>query len=238
MNNAIALEFKNAWEAFCVQHLRTNVLGRANPDTEVHFMSMAYATNWESYQQSLQHIKATQTPDIYKYIEAIPPNRYARMAMPVSRFGRMSSNTVEAVNGQLVELRQKPIIELLEGIWDKQMGLYVRRRQEAAACHTVSQFPWTPTASAWLIDQQKQSKSFRVNLSEQTTAFIEAKVYNATSSQADGAQCLVYLDIARHTGRCSCLEFQDMLMPCRHAQKVLVSQGLDFRRWASAVKYP
>ena len=201
-----------------------------NAATETLFMAMAYATDWYSFNAALSKIKDNQTPKVYDYVKALDPVRYARIAIKASRYGRETSNTVEATNGQLVELRGRPIVELLEGIWDKQMASYSKRAGEAVQWTSTSRFPWTPRAIDWLKKEQLLCSKYRSTVSSRSENEIIAKVVNRTSSLVDNVQREVRLSLAENTGECTCLDFQDRRMPCRHAQKVLAELGLDFKR--------
>jgi hypothetical protein len=98
------------------------VLANTNADAERAFVSKPCATDWYGSNEVLAGIKTTQTPEVHDYVKKISADWYARIGVPVSRIGRETSNNVDEVSVQLVELQQKPIIELLEVISDKADG--------------------------------------------------------------------------------------------------------------------
>lgn len=158
---------------------------------------MAYADSWSAFNCAIQQ---TQTPKVFGYVNSLPADRYACLAVKTSRYGHESSNTVETMNGQLVELRERPIIELLEGIWDKQMKHFERRHQEALLWPSQSRFPFTPQAIKWFAVQQQASNKYRMVLSSQDSSLVPAKVTLRTSSLVDAAQQEVNISLQHLTG--------------------------------------
>lgn len=226
MTNAISSTFRRAYECFCVQHIKENVKTNVNANVAARFISMAYADTGDQYISILRSVRDDFNEKAHEYLGKLPPNRFARFAVPVSRFGHESSNTVESVNGQLREQREKPILKLLEGIWDRQIQHCVKYELTARQHAETSRFPFTPRACAFLADEQEASCTYRVIPQTREENLIVAKVVSSVSS--DARQRIVRLWPKERRGECTCLVFQDMHMPCRHAQKVCVELRLDF----------
>ena len=211
-----------------MQHIRENVKLNCSSEVARRFVSMAYADTAASYFDILRLVKEECDEKAHSYLTKLDPERFARFAVPVARYGHESSNTVESMNGQLCEQREKPILKLLEGIWDRQMQQKSRHSETALQLAATSAFPFTPRAITFLTQEQEKSRTLRVSFEFKTADHIVAKVVSSVS--LDVRQRVVDLRPQQSSGTCSCLLFQDMGMPCCHAQKVCEVSKLDFIR--------
>ena len=189
---------------------------------------MAYAETADAYDKVLSLVREECDEKAYTYLSKLEPKRFARFAVPVPRYGHESSNTVESVNGQLCDQREKPILKLLEGIWDRQMQQRARYTEAARQHAATSTFPLTARAVSFLADEQENSQTYRVTSQVRTADLVVGKVVSSVS--LDNRQRIVKLWPGEGRGECSCLIFQDMQMPCRHAQKVCEQLRVDFTR--------
>ena len=103
----------------------------------------------------------------------------------------------------------------------------ITKHVEATRQHaTDAPFPFVPRAVTFLADAQKASRSLRVVIQSREEGVIVAKVISSVS--IDSRQRIVKLWLREPRGECSCLVFQDMLMPCCHAQRVCAEVRIDY----------
>src|SRR4051794_33616063 len=62
------------------------------------------------------------------YIVSIPPETYTVHAFPLPRFGHLTSNIIESLNGSWKQIRSFPPLLLLTSIWSKVIETFAERR--------------------------------------------------------------------------------------------------------------
>src|ERR1700709_1638574 len=72
------------------------------------------------------------------YISNIPPEYYADFAFPYPRFGHVTPNIVESLNGAWKTLRHLPPLRMLESIWSAVMETFCERRDRLKKDHTFT----------------------------------------------------------------------------------------------------
>ena len=127
------------------------------------------------------------------YLRSIPPETWATYAFPLPRYGHITSNIVESLNGTWKHLRHLSPLRLLGSIWSSVIETFGERRERA----------------------QKSP-----DLTNHAKAGFEARRYSAIPADEsivqiideDGKDWIV--DLERRT--CSSLMFQEH-GPCTHA---------------------
>ena len=65
-----------------------------------------------------------------EYLDQIPPQHWAKYAIPVPRYGHLISNIAESVNSLWLDIRSLPILTALESIWTSMMKkFYIRQNR-------------------------------------------------------------------------------------------------------------
>jgi hypothetical protein len=65
------------------------------------------------------------------YLRSILPETWATYAFPLPRYGYITSNIVESLNGTWKHLRHLPPLRLLGSIWSSVMETFCERRERA-----------------------------------------------------------------------------------------------------------
>ena len=149
------------------------------------------------------------------YLLKIPVKYWADHAFPACRYGQRTSNLVEQQNNVYREAREKPILDMLQHIWDDAMGKRFRRAEKAqGALGYLSEW-----ASSKRREEQDNSRAYRSHHSSATAG----RVYSSMDARDEAIVTLI--DGCR--GSCTCKSFQNELRPCAHAWALLDNLRLD-----------
>jgi hypothetical protein len=194
--------------SWCCHHLAANVShrqGAGGARSGTAFWSIAKSITPQQYAQRLLALRDANAK-AYNYVVSLPRERYCNAFFPIPRFGAMTSNLVESINSSFREIRRRPIVAMIEGIYD---WMATKRYERSTVTNSTT---LTPNAFAILTSLQKDA-SYTVVASAQGIA---------TVTGINGNQFLVNLS----QKRCSCGLFHDFQFPCTHALKLITMQRL------------
>ncbi|KAK1306660.1 hypothetical protein QJS10_CPA10g01516 [Acorus calamus] len=112
--HSIPLHFPDAYHGFCLRHMSEN-LKKACKDhvSESLFWTLARAFSPMKFDEDMWNIRV-QFEDVYKWINNVPKEHWARVHFPVNRYELGTTNICESVNALLLEARSLPIVSLIE----------------------------------------------------------------------------------------------------------------------------
>jgi hypothetical protein len=142
----------------------------------------------------------------WEYLNDIPYSLWAQHAFPAPRFGHITSNIAESINSAWDEYRCLPILRLFTSTWTKVMSTIHSRRQNQQQSNRITDFARNQLQKSYQQARRYQVKSAKDGLAQ---AFVP-----------DGHSYVVNLQEMD----CSCGEFQEFLIPCRHAVAVCLWQ--------------
>ena len=204
---AVPKYFPYAAHGHCIYHIGQNVRNEHGMKLEGMARSAAYAKTAASFKNSLKEI-GKQKAEAQAYLENIDPVRWVLYAFPRPRYGHFTSNIQESVNKTWLPARDLPAVPMLGWIWNHVMNMFFERRIK-----TFKNNRFTDLATTWLEKEAQASATYRVFSSTMQRAVVEAP---------SGGQHIV--DMEART--CSCLEFQDRRLPCKHAIAVCKQHNL------------
>ena len=209
---ALARRLRNAVHAYCTQHLGENVAVQFGRKYKKLFMSAMYARNKTAHREIMRTIR-TNSAQCASYIEEISVDKWARYAFPASRprYGHFTSNIQESVNSHWLEARKLPVTAMCINIWSTIMTQMSERRTRV---HTRAGGRFTDFAKAYLDDQTSLAGTYDCQASNADSAMV---------TTPKGVQYIV--DMSART--CTCLEFQERRIPCRHAIAVCKDFNLE-----------
>ena len=216
LTKAISSTFRRAFECFCVQHIKENVKTNFNAEVATQFTSTAYAETGDHYMNILQSTHDDFIEKAHEYLCKLQPSRFARFAVPVSRFGHKSSNIVQSVNGQLGEQWEgSPSSSFLRGseIFKLSTTSSTTRPPASMARHPL--FHLSPEHSLFLADEQKVSSISRVITETRAVDLLVTKIVSSFSPILDnGSLCY---GLKRSEGNAFALFFKtcNYLRSCR-----------------------
>ncbi|EJT50347.1 hypothetical protein A1Q1_00402 [Trichosporon asahii var. asahii CBS 2479] len=134
--NAISSVLPGTKHSYCCQHLIQNVQKRFKRAAITRFFERLVHARTETEFMAVYNKGLTlYDAEVCEYINGIGP--FSSWALPFfsfpGRFGTTTSNTVEATNSWIGELREKPVVDFLHGLPDKVLRHAVKQKKAAAA---------------------------------------------------------------------------------------------------------
>ena len=213
---AVPKVFPHAAHGHCVFHIGQNVRNEYGTKLEALARSAAYSKTETSFKTCLKEI-GKQKAEAQAYLENIEPNRWVLYAFPRPRYGQFTSNIQESVNKSWLPARDLPAVASTAWIWNYVMNQFFDRRGKRFRNNRL-----TDLATNWLEEEKQASARYRVRSSTFKRAVVEAP---------SGGQHIVNMD--EHT--CTCLEFQDNKLPCKHAIAVCKENNLEPENYVSII---
>ncbi|KAF7181442.1 hypothetical protein CNMCM7691_000660 [Aspergillus felis] len=198
IDDAVTQELPAVAMMYCCEYLSQTLMEKFRPEEEVRkqFWKAARAESEPVFVQAMAQIRH---PRAKQWIELIPRQRWAKHALPVPRYDQLSMTTMESLHFLWLNTRNLPVLRALYSIW---LNLADRlnhcREMEFEQSNTLTDF-----AQEWIVRQKQLSRTYTAvaGSQEQFTVFNKAVGYN--------------VDLNART--CSCLDWQDLQLPCRHA---------------------
>ncbi|KAL0225348.1 hypothetical protein RCL1_003260 [Eukaryota sp. TZLM3-RCL] len=144
-------------------------------------------------------------PSGHEYLQqTITKEKWAEAFLPQSRWGHLTSNICECINGVFVADRALPVTQLVENIRLKLAEWFVSRREDARATSAV----WTKPVEDLMKEFTEEIPTMEMNVLD-----IESEVFEIRDK---GKVYVVDLGMKG----CSCGNWRDGLI-CRHALKAV-----------------
>lgn len=203
--------FSSLVHFYCAQHLAENVKSIYGPEAEKVFRSLPEEPLENRFREKLDILRQTNAAAA-DYIEAIKPERYALWAIQYPRLGQTCSNISESLNSAWLQCRDRPILHCILEIWEYLMGKWHE--------HSTAKFRnprWCDRPYDWYLNQSVESRFYFC-----TGSNISRHIATVKTNRGGEAHIV---NLTRKT--CTCREFQDRMIPCRHAIRACDEFGLD-----------
>ncbi|KAF5202913.1 Mudr family transposase [Thalictrum thalictroides] len=202
--DAVKRKFPNAFHGICMRHLTESVCKEFKNSRLVHLIwKAAYSITTMGYKEKMGEIEEISA-EAAKYIQQIPPSRWAVAYFEGKRFGHLSTN-IEEFNKWVHDARELPIIQVIERIHGKLIFEFDERRKKGLTCMSIL----APSAETRMLDAISGSSTLQVLRSDE----VEFEVLSAHRSDI--------VNIGTHS--CSCRDWQLYGLPCSHAVAALLS---------------
>jgi len=188
----------NTKHSHCCQHIAANIQSRFGMACRKLFWIAAYARTKAGFDRAIDAILKENRPAA-AYLRSIPAETWATHAFPVPRYGHITSNIVESLNGTWKHLRHLPPLRLLAGIWSSVMETFCERRERLQISPDL-----TNQAKAGFEARYEKARRYRVIPADENIAQV---------IDGEGKDWIV--DLERRI--CTCLMFQEYGGPCGHA---------------------
>ncbi|XP_042512543.1 uncharacterized protein LOC122087456 [Macadamia integrifolia] len=202
--DAVKRKFPSASHGFCMRHLSESIGKEFKNSRLVNLLWKAsYSITTIGFKEKMAEIEEV-SPEAGKWMQQIPPSRWAVAYFEGTRFGHLSSN-IEEFNKWILEACELPIIQVIEWIHSKLMGVFSERRAKG--------YGWmsklAPSAEIRITEAINHASAYRVLRSDE----VEFEVLSAERSDIVniGTRC------------CSCRDWQHYGLPCSHAVAALKS---------------
>ncbi|XP_075083480.1 uncharacterized protein LOC142167221 [Nicotiana tabacum] len=129
--HGIAEVYPESHHGICIYHLEQN-LKRRKVKSEVIklFQSAARVYRRKEFDLYMSDI-AKVDKKTFDYLMEEPPERWARSCSPRRRYDMLTTNIVESMNSMLLEVRELPILRMMDFIQVKLQRWFYERRNEA-----------------------------------------------------------------------------------------------------------
>jgi hypothetical protein len=159
----------------------------------------------------------------YNWVMKIPLHKWTHSYDGGKRYGSMTTNTVESVNGMLKGFRGLPITAMVEKIF-YQCAQYFDSRRTQLLEQQNSGHVFTQACRQILQDNAVAANGHRVKSFD--TQNIICEIQTRSSRQKQVVKLL--------EGTCTCGKFQDMRIPCSHAIAACQYRSIDFNNFVDS----
>lgn len=177
------------------------------------FWGCAYAKTEPAFDKVLSEIREL-SDEAAEYISRLPRERWA---VTSARYGHIISNIQESQNAAWLPARDLPALYTMLSIWNNLGEKYYERQRTRQPTSRLTNSAWKHIRS-----EEMEASCYKL------ISFSEGIAHVSTPS---GATYLVNL----HEETCTCLEFQDRHLPCRHTMAVCKDQVLNPEEFTSSI---
>jgi hypothetical protein len=128
LTKAVSQVLLNAKHSYCCQHISSNIQSRFGITCRKLFWNTAYVTTKAEFDIAMDSILKDSRP-VAAYLHSI--ETWATYVFPLLRYGHITSNIVESLNGTWKHLRHLPPLRLLDSIWSSIMKTFCKRHKRA-----------------------------------------------------------------------------------------------------------
>ncbi|RYR07293.1 hypothetical protein Ahy_B05g074621 [Arachis hypogaea] len=213
-----AWQYPRAIHMFCIRHVASNFLRRFKASgMQKLIVNISYSRTVRKF--NMRYERNCERGVAYKqWLDNIPRSQYALAYDEGHRWGHMTTNLVECINGVLKGARNLPVTALVKATFYRLNALFTRKRAEAeariSAGHLFSEY-----ATEKIQSNQTASGNIQVNLFDRQNEVFEVR------EMPSDLEFAVNLRL-RH---CDCGEFQVDRIPCRHVFACCANQRLDWK---------
>ncbi|XP_077233932.1 uncharacterized protein LOC143876142 [Tasmannia lanceolata] len=202
--DAVKRKFPSAYHGFCMRHLSENIGKEFKNSRLVQLLwKAAFSITTIGFKERMAEIEEVSA-DAAKWIQQIPPCRWAVAYFEGPRFGHLSSN-IEEFNRWILEARELPIIQVIEKIHFKLMAEFNERQEKGLTWTSIL----APSAEKRMLEAISHAGGYKVLRSDE----VEFEVISTDRSNI--------VNIGTHS--CSCRDWQVYGIPCSHAVAALLS---------------
>ncbi|KAF5733248.1 hypothetical protein HS088_TW17G00790 [Tripterygium wilfordii] len=211
--DAVRRKFPNSLNSFCMRHLSESIGKKFKNSRLVHLLwKAAYSTTTIAFKEKMAEIEEVSS-DAANWIRQFPPSHWALVYFEGTRYGHLSSN-IDEFNRWILEVRELPVIQIIERIHTKLMIEFEDRRMKSSSWFSVL----APSAEKRMSEAISHATTYQVLRSDD----FEFEVLSAERSDI--------VNIGTHC--CSCRDWQLNGIPCSHAVAALISCRKDMYAFA------
>lgn len=205
---AVQKNFPHAKHAFCAHHIKRNVEKKFGKDCSKLFWGCAYAKNRTSFEAAIAKLREVNNA-CGDYVCEIPPRQYSIHAFDRPRYGQLTSNIHESQNAHWLGPRDRPAVYLMAEIWNNVMAKMFTRQHKQFKSSRLTDY-----AGNYLANAQIEGRMYKTISSTQECAMVQSP---------SNAEHTVKLNIME----CTCTDFQDNQLLCKHAMVVCRHHSLE-----------
>ncbi|XP_057984501.1 uncharacterized protein LOC131169310 [Hevea brasiliensis] len=171
--------------------------------------------------EAMNRIK-NEHPDTFEWARKIPLEKWTRSHDGWKRYGYMTTNTVESINGMLKGIRALPITIMVEKIFFQCVDYFDTRRTTLREQLQMG-FKFTPACHQILLDNLNEANSYNVRIFNRDCG--EFEVWKGRSE----TKHVVKLD----ERICTCKKFEEIRIPCSHVIAACRAMSINYEQYVS-----
>lgn len=161
--------------------------------------------------------------ETFEWAVKIPLEKWTRSHDGGKRYGSMTTNTIESVNGMLKGFRALPITAMVEKIF-YQCGHYFDTRRSQFLWQQQDGYRFTQSTGEVIQKNAQSANGHRVATFNRDDLVVEVR-----SAKTGKKQVVKFIE-----GTCSCSKFQEMRIPCSHAIAACMSRSVDYEQFVDS----
>ncbi|KAL3698507.1 hypothetical protein R1sor_012583 [Riccia sorocarpa] len=222
--DAVADELPSNEHVHCTFHLRMNLKRYFGAQVSQYFHRLIYTETKDIFEDALKDLEERfpNGKETVQYINGIDRTKFARYAMKLPRYGRVTSNSVECMNGAFLKLRVYAARRLIFEVWTYMMRKFYKWRVAAETSFELL----TKYAKDRLSEFEREFGRYITCNSDQNVALVQTN---------GGAEQFVVNRLPRLS--CTCFEPHEMLWPCIHVMSWCRSKGEDYLQFVDRIYF-
>ncbi|CAK9143799.1 unnamed protein product [Ilex paraguariensis] len=214
--DGVEANFPTAFHGFCMRHLSESFRKEFNNTMLVNLLwEAANALTVIEFEAKILEIEEISQEAAY-WIRRVPPRLWATAYFEGTRFGHLTANIVEALNGWILEASGLPIIQMMECIRRQLMTWFNERRETSMQWTSIL----VPTAERRVSEALERARTYQVLRANE--AEFEVISHEGTN----------IVDIRNRC--CLCRGWQLYGLPCAHAVAALLSCRQNVHRFTES----
>jgi hypothetical protein len=207
---AVSTVFPNSPQRYCLRHIYANfqTAGFRGEDLKKCMDNAAYSYTKDGFDEAMEEMQK-QSEEAWKWLSKIPVEAWARFAMDTNcQTDLVVNNLSEVFNKYILDVRNKPIVTMLVGIYDKCMVRWDGKRDGAES----ARWEITPHYAELLELMKKYSRN------------CIPKRADKGLWQVKSGKVTHEVNISCRT--CSCRKWQLTGLPCNHAVSAIYKAAM------------
>lgn len=218
---------KNGWHnppsthVYCIRHITQNFM-RAIRDRHLRkkVVNAGYALTRPTFQYYLNEIRMSNA-EAGAWLDNIPLEKWTRAFDGGCRWGHMTTNLVESMNGVFKGIRNRPVTALVRATYFRMASLFAIRGKRWSAVSQSGQL-FSESCMKVMKDESIKASTHAVTVFDRHRLTFSVQ---ETMDHNEGRPNLSYA-VRLSNGWCDCGKFQAFRMPCSH-----VIAACAYTRW-------
>ncbi|KAF1897740.1 hypothetical protein Lal_00032498 [Lupinus albus] len=216
-------------DVYCIRHVASNFNKEfKDGDLKEKVIQMGYELLRPRFERMLDDLRQ-KNPRAAAWLDNIPKEKWTQSYDEGRRYGHMTTNLAECVNGVLKGSRVLPITSLVQATYHRLNSWFLHHRNEA-----------TSMIMAGHIYCEELTKVLNENNRKATCQTIqtfsrESGVFVVEVPGREGSRHSKVYTLRLNQYWCECGEFQSLRLPCSHVIATCSSMNLDYRQFISPI---
>ncbi|XP_019423103.1 PREDICTED: uncharacterized protein LOC109360782 [Lupinus angustifolius] len=221
--------WSSAQSVYCIRHVASNFNKEfRDSDLKDKVVEMGYELMRPRFERMLNSLRQKNSRAA-AWLDQIPKEKWSQAYDGGRRYGHMTTNLAECINGVLKGSRALPITALVRATYYRLNEWFNEHRNEASNM-VMAGHVYCEELTKVIKENQRKSTCQLVRNFSRETGVSEVEVV----SRSAGRQVRLYT-VKLAENWCDCGEFQSLRLPCSHAIATCASLNLDCSQFISTI---